>query len=95
MICAVTLFSAIVVDVVTKLAKDGVLSEVLYAGDSVLMSETIEGIKNKFIKWKESFESKDLKVELWKTKVMVSGGVANDGLSKGNVELMCGPQLES
>ena len=56
------------------LVRDGVLSEFLYAYDLVLMSETIEGLMNKFLDWKESFESMGLKVDLWKTKVMVSSG---------------------
>ena len=46
------------------------------------MSEPIEGLRNKFRKWKEAFESKGLKTHLGKTEVMVSGGIANDGLSK-------------
>ena len=48
---------AVVVDVVTEFARDGVLSELLYADDLVLMSETIEGLRNKFLRWKEAFES--------------------------------------
>ena len=36
------------------------------------MSESIENLKEKFLKWKEAFESKELKVNLKKTKVMVS-----------------------
>ena len=47
-------------------------SELLYADYLVLISETIEGLRNKLIKWKESFESKGLKVNLGKTKVMLS-----------------------
>ena len=65
---------------------EGELSELLYADDLVLMSETIEGLRNKFIKWKEAFESKCLKVSLWKTKVMVSGGITYDGMSKSKVD---------
>ena len=42
------------------------LSEVLYADDLVLMSETIEGLRDMFIKWKV-FESLFLKVNLGKT----------------------------
>ena len=41
---------------------------------------------NEFIKWKEVFESKGLKVKLGKTKVMVSDGITNYGLSKSNVD---------
>ena len=33
------------VDVVTELAKEGVLNELLYADDLVLMSETIKGLE--------------------------------------------------
>ena len=47
------------------------LSELLYADDLVLMSETIEGLGNKFLKWKKAFERKGLKVNLGKTKVML------------------------
>ena len=54
---------------------EGALSELLYADDIVLMSESNEGLRYKFIKWKEDFESKGLKVSLWKTKVMISGGI--------------------
>ena len=39
---------AVVVDV-SELAIEGVLSELLYADDLVLMSETIEGLRNKLI----------------------------------------------
>ena len=35
---------------------EGALSELLYAYDIVLMSETIEGLRNKFLKWVEAFE---------------------------------------
>ena len=42
---------------VVELARDGSLSELLYADVLVLMSETIEGLKNNFLKWKETFES--------------------------------------
>ena len=57
------------------------LNELLYADDIVLMSETIKGLRNKFIKWKEAFENKCLKVNLEKTKIMVSGLITKDDLS--------------
>ena len=43
---------AVVVDVVTEFAREGALCELLYANDLVLMSETIEGLRNKFLGWK-------------------------------------------
>ena len=64
---------------------EGALSELLYAEALVLMSETIEGLSDRFIKWKEAFESKGLNVNLGKTKVMVSGGITKDVLSKSKV----------
>ena len=55
---------AVFVDVVTEFARRGALSELLYADDLVLMSETIEGLTNRFLKWKVAFERKGLKVNL-------------------------------
>ena len=52
------------VDVVTEFAREVALSELLYADDLVLMCETIEGLRDKFLKWKEAFESKGLKANL-------------------------------
>ena len=52
----------------------------------VVISETIERIRNKFLKWKEAFDSKGSKVNLGKTKVIVSGGITKDGMSKSKVE---------
>ena len=49
----------VVVDVVTSFARECMLSELLYADDIVQVSETIEGYRDKFLKWKEAFESKD------------------------------------
>ena len=49
---------AVVVDVATEFVRVGAISELLYADDLVLMSETIKGLRNKFLKWKEASESK-------------------------------------
>ena len=38
------------------------MSEMLCADDLVLTSETMEGMREKFWKWKEAFKSKGLKV---------------------------------
>ena len=53
-------FSSAVVDVVSGLAREGVLSELLCVFNMVLMSETTEGLGSKFRKWREAFESKAL-----------------------------------
>ena len=78
---------ALVVDVVTEFAREDALSELLYTDDSVLIHETIEGLVNKFLKWKEAFESKCLRDNLGKTKLMVSSCITS--LSKSKVDL-CG-----
>ena len=65
---------------------EGALSELLHADDFILMSETIEGLRNTFVKLKEAFESKGLKVNLEKTKVVVCGGITKDGMSKSTVD---------
>ena len=59
---------------------EGALSELLYADDLVLMSEIIVGLRNMFLEWKEAFESKGLKVNHGKTKVLVCGGITKDGM---------------
>ena len=48
------------------------VNKLLYADDLVLMSETMEDLKERFWKWKDALGSKDLKVNIGKTKVMVS-----------------------
>ena len=55
------------VDAITKLVREGALSELLYADDLVLMSETIKGLRNAIITWKEAFYSKHLKGNFGKT----------------------------
>ena len=59
-------------DVVMEFAGVGALSVMPYADVLVLMMETIEGLRHKFLKWKEDFESEGLKGNLEKTKVVVS-----------------------
>ena len=44
--------SSVVVDVITVFAREGVFGELQYADDLVLMSEMVEGLRNKFLKWK-------------------------------------------
>ena len=54
----------IVVDVVSELAKVCILSEMSHADNLVLMRETIEGHRNKFMNFNEDFESKGFKIIL-------------------------------
>ena len=66
------LLFAIVVDLSMESARNGLMSEMLYEDDLVLTSETMEGLREKFWKWKAALESKGLKVNLRKSKVVVS-----------------------
>ena len=61
-------------DVLSEDGKKGILYELLYADDLVLMAETVEKLEAQFIRWKAAFEGKGLKINLGKTKVMKSGG---------------------
>ena len=64
---------AIAVDVILENAREGLINEILYADDLILMSKSVENLKEKFLKWKETFESKGLKVNINTTKAMLSG----------------------
>ena len=64
---------AIVMDVVCGDVMEGLLFEILYADDLVLMAESMEELQSKFDRWKSAIEKKGLKVNMGKTKVMVSG----------------------
>ena len=57
------LLFVIVVDVITESVKSGLISKMLYVGDLILTSKTMEGLRETFLKWKEALESKGLKVK--------------------------------
>ena len=60
------LLFTIVADVITENARRGVVNEVLYADELVLMSETMEDLKERLWNWKDALESKGLKVNTGK-----------------------------
>ena len=62
---------AIVDDVVTNEIKEGMLQEILYA-DIVLIAESMAERQENVNGWKCALESKGLKVNLMKTKAMMS-----------------------
>ena len=80
-------------DVISENAREGLMKEILCADDLVLMSEIIEKLKEKFLKWKEAFESKGLKVNLKKTKVMVSGSKGEALKSTTDLDAKCGKRV--
>ena len=46
------LLFAITVDVILENAREGLVNEILYVDDVVLISESMENLKEKFLKWK-------------------------------------------
>ena len=87
------LLFAIAVNVILENAREGLINEILYVDDLISMSEGIENFKEKFLKWKEAFESKRLKVYLKKTKVMVSGLKGEVLKSKVGPYVKCGKRV--
>ena len=62
------LIFAIVVHVVTEHARKGLLNEILYADDLVLMSESMGDLRERFQKWRNALEGKGLKVNVEKLR---------------------------
>ena len=60
----------------------GVFNEMLYADDLNLMSESMEDLRRRFGLRKPSLESKGMKVNIIKTKLMVSGTKGETSRSK-------------
>ena len=60
-------------DVVTEDARNVVLHEILYADDVVLMNESMKDLRRNFSLWKAMLGSKEINVNINKTKLMVSG----------------------
>ena len=72
------LIFAVVMDVVTEeVAKEG--CALMYADDLVLICETKEEARERFVAWQNALESKGLKVNISKMKFM---RCARDGVSK-------------
>ena len=52
------LLLSIVVDIVTENSREDLMKKVLCADDLVLISETLEGLKKRFLKWRSALEKK-------------------------------------
>ena len=65
--------------VMEETSKDrrGGLHEIPYADDLVLTGESKEEVAQMFKRWKEDLENKGLKVNIQKTKMMISGSKGN------------------
>ena len=82
------LLFAIVMDVVSEDARKGIMNKILYVGNLVLMSDSMEKLLKKFTKWKKSLQCKGMKVNINKT--MVSGTEGQISRSKINPCGVCG-----
>ena len=71
------------------------MKQILYADDLVLMGETMEELRENFDEWREAFESKEMKVNLGKTKLMVSGMEKETFDSKIDPCSVCGTRVMS
>ena len=86
---------AIVVDVVTEHAREGLLNEILYADDLVLMSESLEDLRERLQRWRRALEGKGLKANVGKTKMMVSVTEGKITSSKIDPCGVCGKRVGS
>ena len=83
------LLFVVVMQEATKDVRDDGIMELLYADDLVLTAETEEGVVEKFRAWKEEMETRGLKVNMDKTKMMVLGGQAGRRLETGRYPCGC------
>ena len=63
----------VVMEEATKECRRGAPWEMLFADDLVLTSESEEDVRDMFSKWRAALERRGLKVNLGKTKFLVSG----------------------
>ena len=83
------------VDAVTQQARKGLLKEISYADDLVLMSENLEDLRERFQRWRGALESKGMKVNIRKTKMMVSGAEGEIVIGKVDPCGICGKRAMS
>ena len=87
------LLFAIVFEIISEKARRNVVNELLYGDDFVLMSEILEDLKERFWNYKDTLESEGLKVNIRKTKVMVSGSEGELFKSKVDPCGVCGRRV--
>ena len=63
----------LVMDEATKECRSATFEELLYADDLVLIAQSKEEAEQKFFKWKRAMAKSGMKVNIGKTKMMVTG----------------------
>ena len=71
------------------------MNEILYADDLVLMSENLEDLRERFPRWRDALESKGLRINITKTKMMVSGAEGEVVRSRVDPCGICGKRVMS
>ena len=78
----------LVIEEATKDCRRGVPWDMLYADDLVLSAESKAEVLEQFYSWRSAMESKGLKVNIVKTKILISGKECETVVSSG--EYPCG-----
>ena len=84
------LLFVIVMEAVTRDVRIGLPWELLYADDLILVSETVEDLKERLHRWKMALEEKGMRVNVDKTKVMICGEGEKDGTCEKYGKFPCG-----
>ena len=79
--------------VVTQQAIKWLTNEILYADDLVLMSKNLVDLRERFQRWRGALKSKGMKLNIRKTKMMVSGAEKEIVRSKVDPCRLCGKKV--
>ena len=73
-----------VLEAISQEFRGGSPWKLLYADDLVLIADSVEEVMGKYTVWKEGMEARGLKVNIGKTKVLISGaGEGSVGKKRG------------
>ena len=78
-----------VLEVIYRTTRPGCPEELFYANDLALISETLEDLNGRLETWKGSLESKGLRINVRKTKMMISSENARNKVRRRQVSLCC------
>ena len=79
----------IVMDEATRGARKGTPWELVYADDLVVTAETEQEARDSFERWRDAMELRGLRVNMEKTKVMITGKTARVKVKSGKWPCSC------